>query len=124
MSALLQELPARWRADAEVLRRRHAPAQADLLDALASELEGAYCEWEGEALTLGQAAAESGYSADHLSRLLRDGRIPNAGRPNAPRILRRDLPRKAGVLADVTASRQNGGTAIVRSVINEGADDG
>ncbi len=51
-----------------------------------------------ELLTLRQAARESGYSADHLGRLVKTGAIPNAGRPHAPRILRRDLPRKAGAL--------------------------
>jgi hypothetical protein len=51
-----------------------------------------------ELLNLQEAARESGYSADHLGRQLRDGRISNAGRPNAPRIRRGDLPRKASAL--------------------------
>ncbi len=46
-------------------------------------------------LTLTEAAATSGYSADHLGHLVREGKIPNAGRPGAPRIALRDLPRKA-----------------------------
>jgi hypothetical protein len=55
---------------------------------------------EAVALSLGEAAAETGYSADHLGRLVRQGRIPNAGRKNAPRVLRSDLPRKpAGLTA-------------------------
>jgi len=51
-----------------------------------------------ETLNLQQASQESGYSADHLGRLVREGKIPNAGRPNAPRIRRADLPRKASGL--------------------------
>lgn len=49
-----------------------------------------------EALNLRKAARESGYSVDHLGRLLSEGQLPNAGRPNAPRIRRGDLPRKPG----------------------------
>lgn len=32
---------------------------------------------------------------DHLGRLVRDGKTPNAGRPGAPRIALKDLPRNA-----------------------------
>lgn len=44
--------------------------------------------------SLAEAASESGYSVEHLGRMVRQGRIPNAGRPNAPRIRLGDLPRK------------------------------
>ena len=47
-----------------------------------------------ELLTLAQAARESGYSADHLRLLTRQSRLPNAGRRRAPRLRRRDIPRK------------------------------
>ncbi len=46
-------------------------------------------------LTLSQAAARSGMSEEHLGRLLRQGRIPNAGRRGRPRLRVSDLPRKA-----------------------------
>src|SRR3954453_23038027 len=42
-----------------------------------------------QALSLVEAAAECGYSADPLGRLVRSGAIPNAGRENAPKIRRR-----------------------------------
>ena len=79
-------------------------------------------------LTLVEAAAESGFSADHLGRLVRDGTIPNAGRPKAPRIRRRDLLRKPGDLRDagdfgiVSADRRR----IAASVLHrfEGVKDG
>ena len=45
-------------------------------------LEEALAAENDEVLTLQRAAAESGYSADHLGRLVREGKIPNAGRPN------------------------------------------
>jgi hypothetical protein len=60
--------------------------------------------WE-ESLKLTQAAAESGYSSDYLGRLVKNGTIPNAGRPNAPRIQRSNLPRKAGSLPAPANSR-------------------
>lgn len=47
------------------------------------------------ALGLTAAAEESGYSARQLSRMVRDGTLKNVGRPNAPRLLRSQLPRKA-----------------------------
>ena len=49
-------------------------------------------------LSLTAAAEESGYSARHLGREVKAGRIPNAGREKAPKILRRDLPRKPSSL--------------------------
>jgi hypothetical protein len=49
---------------------------------------------DDEPLSLREAAAASGYSEDHLARLVRQERIPNAGRRGAPRIRRGDLPRR------------------------------
>jgi len=43
-------------------------------------------------LTLAEAAIRSGYSEEHLGRLVRDGKIPNSGRRGAPRIRVGDLP--------------------------------
>jgi hypothetical protein len=45
-----------------------------------------------EELTLSAAAALSGYSRDHLARLIREGAIRNAGKRGKPRIYRIDLP--------------------------------
>ena len=112
-----RELVARWREEAEVLGRRHVGANADLLRDVADELEESVRDWEGETLTLTEAAAETGYSRDQLGRLLRDGKIPNAGRQKAPRILRRDLPRKAGAVAHDSPVQHSSRTQIVQSVI-------
>ncbi len=74
--------------------------------ALADELESALHATDGALLTLTEAAVETGYSADHLGWLVRNGRIPNHGRPNAPRVRRIDLPRKSKLLpSDLTAGR-------------------
>jgi hypothetical protein len=94
----LEAVTAHWRDEAHVLRRRGAEVQAGVLEQCAEELETALRERALEALTLEEAAGESGYTTDHLGRLVRDGTVPNAGRPNAPRILRRYLPLKPGSL--------------------------
>jgi hypothetical protein len=87
------ELPAHWLAQAEYIRP-YAPAAAAAWQKAASDLERALAERGREALTLNVAAAESGLSVDHLARLVRTQKIPNAGKHRAPRILRRNLPRK------------------------------
>ncbi len=55
-------------------------------------VERALRERADERLTLAEASVRSGYSQDHLARLIRKGQLPNAGRPHAPRIRAADLP--------------------------------
>ena len=50
---------------------------------------------EQQPLTLEEAAALSGYSREHLGRLVRVGTVPNRGRLGAPRVYAGDLPIKA-----------------------------
>ncbi len=91
--APLEALAGAWRARADDLGL-YAPPAAAAFERAAAELERAMANHVMEPLTLAQAERESGYSRDHLGRMVRDGAIPNAGRHHAPRILRRDLPRK------------------------------
>ena len=70
-----------------------------------------------------EAARRSGYSADHLGRLVRNGKIPNSGRPGTPSIARRDLPRKASALAEPRLAgtprcRELSNAQIVQSITN------
>ncbi len=114
------ELPAVWRERAVALER-YAPAVANAIRDLAAELEAALREAELGTLTLTAAARLSGYSREHLSRLLRDGKVPNAGRPNAPRVRLGDLPRKAGHLPPERVPTDIPGTSkrqIVRSIVD------
>ena len=67
-----------WRRRAETMRRYGGDRHAIALEACAVELEAALGH---TVLTLTEAAATSGYSADHLGHLVREGKIPNAGRP-------------------------------------------
>jgi hypothetical protein len=110
---------------ANQLRQLGADPQAKVLERCASQLQEALQEQEGELLTLTEASKESGYSADHLGRLIKDGKIPNAGRKGAPRIRRGDLPIKPGALTSDPPALELSRTQIVRSVANqEEASDG
>ena len=89
-------LAERWRTEAALLRRRGANAQAAVMDSCAAELEEEARTYSLEALTVGQAANESGYSYGALQKMVSEGTIPNVGRKGAPRIRRGDLPKKPG----------------------------
>ena len=88
----------------------------------ASELDDVLQEQDERLLDLQDAAALSGYSADHLGRLIREEKIQNAGRPGAPRIRIKDLPRKKSEVlpADDAFDHLPSATAIVQSVIKKG----
>ena len=122
MRSRLDEIVERWTARRDVAKSLGGLVDgARLCDELLRDLEELRRVSDGEILSLTDAAERSGYSREHLGRLVRGGRIPNAGRPNAPKIRVVDLPRKAGYLlpdacqddiAD-TSTRQ-----IVRSIVN------
>lgn len=88
-----QTLIQQWRGKADLIRA-YSPDLARVLEAVADELEQFDRDHQSEPLSLKQAADESGYSSDHLSRLVSEGRIENAGKVGSPRIRRGDLPRK------------------------------
>ena len=88
------DLPALWRQRADTLRTYGDPNSARLWEIAAQELEQAWGVFGDETLSLAEAARVSGYSPDHLGHLVKDGKIPNAGRSGAPRIRRSDLPQK------------------------------
>ncbi len=70
------------------------------------------------AAAIWERAAESGYSRDHLRRLIDEGTIPDASGVDGSRaILRKDLPRKPGhgvaaVCPTVTSSRVQAARAV------------
>jgi len=96
----LHDLPPNWRRRANELRDwAAAEAAATALERAADELDDTL-RWRGsEPLTLAQAASESGYNAESLGRMVRQGKVPNVGRTNAPRIRRGDLPHKPAVVS-------------------------
>lgn len=116
----VEPLASTWRQRAEEERDLGAEAQARTLEWCADQLESRAREWENEKLTLEAAADESGYSRDHLSRLIAEEVLPNAGKSGAPRIRRRDLPRKPGHTAQAapsSAEAVSSKTQMARSVV-------
>ena len=125
--ASVEGLPADWRKQAKALRRFGGETPAIAIERCADDLEATLVERDETTYSLVEAARESGYSADHLGRLVRDGRIPNAGRPGAPRIARVDLPRKAYAptepqLAETPRRRDVANAQIVQSIIEKGIE--
>ena len=123
--ASVEGLPADWRKKAKTLRRYGGETPAVALDRCADDLETTLRDRDETTLSLVEAARESGYSADHLGRLVRDGRIPNAGRPGAPRIARTDLPRKAPAEPPLAHEPRRGDVSnrqIVQSIIQKGIE--
>lgn len=88
------DLPALWRERAAFLHQYGDPNSARLWQLAATELERAWQAFGEETLSLVDAARVSGYTADYLGSLIKQGKIPNAGRTGAPRIRRQDLPQK------------------------------
>lgn len=119
-----------WRQRAEQLREwagSSAEGAAHAYEKAAAELQTAWTDRADELLTLNEASGFSGYSADHLGRLVRDGTLLNHGRKNAPRVRRGDIPIKpatasrkgraynpAADAAEIISTRR----AMVRQVIN------
>ena len=89
------DLCSRWRAEADTLRRRGAESEAIALASCAADLEAWAAEHETETLTLAEAATVSGYSYSALEKMVRAGRLANAGWERRPRVRVADLPRKA-----------------------------
>lgn len=88
------QLPARWREEADLLARYGADQQAAACRRHSEELESALRALAEDVLDLRAAAVASGYSVDRLRHMVRAGVIPNAGAKGRPRIRRGDLPRK------------------------------
>ena len=99
--APLAKLPLEFRENAAAARRlAGSEVAAHVWETAAASVEGRLREALLEALTLDAAALESGYTRNHLRRLIRAGTIPNSGTQNDPRILRMHLPRKPGLGVD------------------------
>ncbi len=87
----------RLRARAAEFRRLDAHVDgAKLIDEILVDLEPVVNGVRTETLTIAEAATRSGYSPDHIGRLVRKGTLRNVGMKRAPRVLAADLPRKPG----------------------------
>ena len=86
-----------WRAEALLFEQHQCVEVAATLRRAAEELEEDIQGWEEELLTVEEAAMESGYSAEHLRRLVREGKLKaqrDSGSKSRIRVWRRDLPVK------------------------------
>jgi hypothetical protein len=93
-----RELVDRLRTRAEEFRRLNAHVDgAKLIEEILSELEPVVNGAGTDTHTIAQAAKRSGYSEDHIRRLITTGKLRNVGKPGAPRVLASELPRKPGV---------------------------
>ncbi len=92
------DLPTAFKAIAADAREYTADERAAAIWERAAEMVEESLRRSGlERLTLQRAAAESGYSRDHLRRLIDEGTIPDASAADGSKaILRMDLPRKPG----------------------------
>lgn len=100
MTAVEKEVEQRWMARREEFQRLQVSVDgASLCDEVIADLERLRQERDGKALSLNDAAKLSGYSREHLARLIRSGKLANAGRKHSPRILAADLPKRPGAIA-------------------------
>lgn len=105
----ISEIIERWKARQAEWSRLHVQVDgAALACEIVNDLQQ-IAESDGtDELTLSAASGLSGYTVDHLSRMLRDGTIANAGKKGAPRIKRADLPaRPKRGLAKVNGTTYN-----------------
>lgn len=90
-----QEFRDAWEARREEWSRRNATMPAGpLLAEVLADLDAVDRAEGAELLSLTEAAIRCGFNRDSLARMIREGRLANHGRKNAPRVRASDLPRK------------------------------
>ena len=93
----LHDLLAKWEARKQDWQRLGVQVcGAAVSDEILADLQAVTRANALEALTLREAAMLSGYTVDHLQRLVSAGQLENIGRKGRPRIRRGDLPLKPG----------------------------
>lgn len=96
----LNELRAKLEVQADELDRLGAIVPAGkLLRALITDLEAVAMANQDEVLSLREASAHSGYSEDHLARLVKQGRLSTLREPGSRgryAFRKADLPQKPG----------------------------
>lgn len=115
-TAPLERQADEWEQEAELLRRRGAPRQAEALESAAEDLRKRIQKWKTEPLSVSDAADESNYSERHLRELLSAEKIPNAGEPGSPLIRRGDLPAKPGGAGPTLEVSESGKTVAERAL--------
>ena len=91
----IDELRARWQNARDLYQELGPEGHSRLVEAFLRDIEQLEAGEQDKILTLAEASEYSGYSTEHVGRLIRNGKIPNAGRPGAPRVRAGDLPRRS-----------------------------
>lgn len=94
----VSDLARQWKTEAHLLRTYGDDRGAAVCELHSTQLKLAWEQWQAEKLTIADAAAESGYSEEHLRRLARSGDLPTTrnGERGQIRIARGDVPKKPG----------------------------
>jgi hypothetical protein len=116
---LTNELASQWEKDAHLLAQYGSPQQAEVLRHCSRKLFELIKSEKDVLLTLTLASQLSGYSADHLGRMVGDGKLTNYGRKGSPKLRLGDLPKKPRA---VVAANSGGYTpnADARSIVSRG----
>jgi len=120
----LSELVAKWSTRRDEYRRLSVMVDgARLCEEVIADIR-LLIKTQGETvLSLSGAAEISGYSREHLGRLVKDGKLANVGQPGAPKVRRIDLPMKRGTLPGQGLTSHIAGASkrqTVRSVVDSG----
>lgn len=115
------EFRARWVERRAVLEECGDGRAIKLIDRLLLEFDDYVQTDAREPIDLTAASALCGFSRRHLGRLVKDGIIPNRGRPGAPKVNPADLPIKSAALRalpedrNLEAARDRIALSVVRS---------
>ncbi len=71
---------------------------AAICDQILADLNHLEQDQRNLVLSLREASERSGYSGEHLARMVRQGKLPNAGRKHSPKVRLGDLPRRPPTL--------------------------
>jgi hypothetical protein len=94
------EMLNRWAHRRDELKRLHASVDGALLcEEFIVELQELIESRRSATLTLSEASELTGYSRDHLSRLMRQGLLTNVGKKNKPRLVAGELPKRVKPVA-------------------------
>ena len=114
-----EDVIARWQSRRDEWHRfRTLVDGTALCDEVLQDLQAVVAADGNAELTLSEAAGLSGYSHEHLGRLVREGKIPNAGKPGAPRIRRADVPRQPASALASSRSRTYDPSADARKLLS------
>lgn len=109
-----------WRERADQFQEHRADGVAFTYRKCAEELEAEMRISNLRTVSLKEAAEITGYNADHLRRMVREGRLPNVGETGSLRFCIRDLPRKPSSAGGRGPSSARSASEIIREVVEDG----